>query len=204
MKSTARGSCAAQSESVDTSSLQDRNQIQDCLLRYVRGVDRRNWELVRSAYHVDAYDDHGDYKGGVDGLIDSLARRHATIEQSIHLVSNIRIEFGGPDTALLEAAFTTHQRLNPEAGDARLAYLQDMPIAADQAVQSEVIGRYIDLMTRREGVWRIAQRTVVIEVVRGHVTPRGGGLHGHWTVARRDGEDPVEVGRRQLGLRQEG
>jgi hypothetical protein len=68
---------------MDTTRLQDRLGIQDCLFRYVRGVDRRNWSLVRSAYHPDGYDDHGNYKGGIDGFIESLVRRHETVEQSM-------------------------------------------------------------------------------------------------------------------------
>ena len=51
---------------MDDLRLRDRHEIQECLFRYVRGVDRRNWDLVRSAYHPDAYDDHGNYKGNID------------------------------------------------------------------------------------------------------------------------------------------
>ncbi len=184
----------------DELRIADRMAIQDCLFRYVRGVDRKNWPLVRSAYHSDAYDDHGNYKGGIDGFIESLVRRHATIEQSMHVIGNIVIEFDGPDSALLEAYFITHQRLSPEAGDARLPYLRGGSVGPDQAVETEVVGRYVDRMTRREGTWRIARRTVVFEVVRGQPAPAGGGLRDTWAVGRRDGQDPVERARRELGI----
>ena len=179
---------------------QDRREIEECLLRYVRGVDRKNWDLVRAAYHADAHDDHGNYKGGVDGFIESLIRRHATIEQSMHVVSNVIIEFAGADGALVESYFITHQRLSPEAGDARLAYLRGAPIGVDEAVETEVVGRYVDHMTRRDGAWRIQRRTVVFEVSRGRPAPAGGGLHPHWALSRRDGNDPLDVARRDLGL----
>lgn len=178
----------------------DRREIEACLLRYVRGVDRKNWELVRAAYHPDAHDDHGNYKGGIDGFIESLVKRHATIEQSMHVVSNIAIEFAGPDAALVETYFITHQRLSPEAGDARLPYLRGAPIRPDQAVETEVIGRYVDHMTRRGSAWRIQRRTVVFEVSRGQPAPAGGGLQAHWALSRRDGNDPLELARRELGL----
>ena len=184
----------------DELRLTDRMAIQDCLFRYVRGVDRKDWELVRSAYHPDAYDDHGNYKGGIDGFIESLITRHATIEQSMHVVGNIVIEFDGPDGALLEAYFITHQRLSPAAGDARSAYLRGAPIGPDEAVETEVVGRYVDRMTRRDGAWRIAHRTVVFEVVRGQAAPPGGGLRDNWVIGRRDGNDRIEVARRELGL----
>lgn len=185
---------------MDTLRLADRIEIQDCLNRYIRGVDRRNWDLVRSAYHVDAHDDHGNYKGGIDGFIESLVKRHATIEQSMHVVGNQVIEFDGPDGALVETYFITHQRISPEAGDSRLPYLRGRPIAADQAVETEVIGRYVDRMTRRDGAWRIQRRTVVFEVFRGQPAPAGGGLRSNWAVGTRDGNDPIEVARRELGL----
>jgi len=180
--------------------MEDRQAIQDCLLRYVRGVDRKNWDLVRAAYHPDAHDDHGNYKGGIDGFIESLVTRHAAIEQSMHLVTNITIDFDGPDGALVESYFITHQRMGPAAGDARLPYLRDAAIGPDQAVETEVVGRYVDRFTRRDGAWRIALRQVVFEVFRGHPAPAGGGLHENWVLSRRDGNDPVEVKARELGL----
>ena len=188
---------------MDTLRLQDRMEIQDCLFRYVRGVDRKNWDLVRSAYHTDAHDDHGNYKGVIDGFIEGLVKRHATIEQSMHVIGNIVIEFDGPDSALLEAYFITHQRISPEAGDARLPYLRGKPIAADQAVETEVVGRYVDRMLRKDGVWRIQNRTVVFEVSRGQPAPAGGGLRDNWVIGRRDGNDRLEVMRRELNLPQQ-
>lgn len=50
--------------------LKDRQDIRDCLVRYCRGVDRFDREMVRSAYHPDAMDDHGDFVGGVENFID--------------------------------------------------------------------------------------------------------------------------------------
>ena len=180
--------------------LEDRIAIGDVLHRYIRGVDRRNWELVRSAYHADAYDDHGGYKGDIDGFIAHLIRRHATIEQSMHIVGNMVFEFAGPDAALVETYFVTYQRVSPEAGDARLDYLRGQPIGPDQAVETEVVGRYVDHFIRRDGAWRIAHRTVVAEVLRGIPAPAGGGLAAPWALATRDGNDPIERKRAELGL----
>src|SRR5882724_2908499 len=39
--------------------LLDRQAILDCLHRYTRGVDRLDRQLLLSAYHADAIDDHG-------------------------------------------------------------------------------------------------------------------------------------------------
>jgi len=164
----------------------DRFAIEQALLRYTRGVDRKNWDLVRSAYHVDAHDDHGNYKGNIDGFIDSLVKRHAAIEQSTHLISNITIEFAGADAALVETYFIVHQRMTtPTAGE---------------AVQTEVVGRYVDRFARRDGAWRIARRVVVFEVHRTQPTPPGDGLQQNWVVARRDGKDAMEIARAEMGI----
>ena len=180
--------------------LRDRFEIHQALLRYVRGVDRCDWDLVRSAYHPDAWDDHGAYKGPVDGFIAHTIKRHETIEQSMHVLGQTDIEFAGPHSALAETYFVTYQRHTPQAGDARLAYLRGQAIAADQAVETEVIGRYVDHFTRVGGAWRIAHRTVVFEVSRGQPAPAGGGLRSGFALSRRDGNDPLEMKRAELGL----
>jgi hypothetical protein len=179
--------------------VEDRIAIQDVLYRYARGVDRRDWELVRSVYHPDATDDHGGYRGGVDGLLDYLRARHEHIEQSLHVITNCLVEFDGPDSALVESCFVTFQRVLPDAGAVRLRYRTSRPLGDDEAVQGQAVGRYVDRLERRDGVWRIARRTTVYEVYRGEPAPVGGGLEPGWTQARRDGHDPVEVQGRSLG-----
>lgn len=178
----------------------DRFAIEQALLRYTRGVDRKNWDLVRSAYHADAHDDHGNYKGDIDGFIESLVKRHAVIEQSMHLISNIGIDFAGDDAALVETYFTVHQRLSPAAGDEKNAFVRGRAATADEAVEREVVGRYVDRFARRDGAWRIARRVVVFEVYRAQSAPAGGGLLKHWVVARRDGKDATEVARAEMGI----
>lgn len=186
----------------DTDDLRsaDRFAIEQALLRYTRGVDRKDWDLVRSAYHVDAHDDHGNYKGDIDGFIESLVTRHAGIEQSTHLISNITIEFAGADAALVETYFIVHQRFSPAAGDGRNAYVRGRAATADEAVETEVVGRYVDRFARRGGAWRIARRVVVFEVYRAQPAPAGGGLPKNWVVARRDGKDALEVARAEMGI----
>ena len=50
--------------------LLDRQEIHDCLMRYSRGVDRLDPDLIRSAYHDDAIDDHGMFVGTRDEFVD--------------------------------------------------------------------------------------------------------------------------------------
>lgn len=180
--------------------IEDRLEIQAVLYRYPRGVDRRDWDLVRSTYHPDAYDDHGAYKGNIDGFIESLTKRHETIEQSLHILANCIIEFSGTDSAVVETYMSTYQRLSPAAGDRRLAYLRGVPIGDNEAVETTVLGRFVDLFTQRNGEWRVARRTMIAEVYRGTPAPAGSGLNPNWAGAARDGSDPLDQVRREFGL----
>ena len=41
----------------------DKDDIRDAIYRYARGVDRGDLALIRTAYHADAWDEHGDFAG---------------------------------------------------------------------------------------------------------------------------------------------
>jgi hypothetical protein len=43
--------------------LADRAEIHECMMRYARGMDRRDREVLRSAYHDGAVDDHVGFVG---------------------------------------------------------------------------------------------------------------------------------------------
>ena len=43
-------------------TLLDREAIREAMGRYCRGIDRLDVDLIRSAYHEDAFDDHGPFK----------------------------------------------------------------------------------------------------------------------------------------------
>ena len=44
-------------------ALLDRQEIVDCVLRYARGTDRHDTEILESAYHSDAVIDMGPFVG---------------------------------------------------------------------------------------------------------------------------------------------
>ena len=98
----------------------DKDEIRDAICRYARGVDRGDWDLVRTGYHPDAYDAHGDYRGGIDGFIAWLDERFAGVDNSMHFLGQSLIEFKGPDLALVETYFVS-RRLVPPTGDAAAA-----------------------------------------------------------------------------------
>lgn len=124
--------------------LLDRQAILDCIHRYCRGVDRFDRDLLKSAYHDDAIDDHGVYCGPVDGFIDWALdlhqQQHATTH---HSVFNHSCEIVG-DTAHTETyyMFVANNRQGPVS----LHY-----------------GRYIDRFEKRRGRWAIAERVCLVD-----------------------------------------
>lgn len=131
---------------LEMQSLMDREAIREVLYTYCRGADRCDAEIIRSAYHEDSYDDHGYWKGSghdfADFLADRLLRANS---QTMHSVTNTVVQLDG-DVALCEShVLVTLVRRLPEG------------------VVDLMGARYLDRLERRAGVWKIAERTVVLE-----------------------------------------
>ena len=122
--------------------LLDRMEIHDTLVRYCRGVDRMDGDLVLDVFHPDATDDHGVPRSPKE-FLDAI-KNAAGPHPSMHLTGNELIEFD--DTgAWVESYFVSIQTL--ERADGRYTRSRG--------------GRYVDRFERREGKWRIARRTVL-------------------------------------------
>jgi hypothetical protein len=133
-------------------SAADRLEIQHRIYQFCRAVDRLDLEIARDAFHPDAFDNHGAYQGGVDGLFDWVRTRHATLPVSFHHVGNIFIEFSGPDDARCESYVLTWQSVTPETD------IMGLCGNSGETVELLAAGRYVDHFTRRDGAWRIQKR----------------------------------------------
>ena len=169
--------------------LLNKERIKDNLVSYCRGVDRREWDLVREAYHPDAYDDHGGYKGNVDGFMEWLERRHQTIEQSMHFIGNCKIDFLSDNVAVAETYCVAYQRYGHEALETIKLWLGDEPLQEGKKVVVELLCRYVDRMECRQGVWKIASRIVAIEDVK--AAQQVDRLQQIWALAKRDRSDAL-------------
>lgn len=132
--------------------LLDREEIRECLNRYARGLDRKDFEMIRSVFHPDATDHHGGtiaYSPAGDALIEDWIVRDAKRVFSHHLLINSSIDLDG-DVAHVETYFQLLVGLDPDA-------------AADESTLGLSGGRYIDRFERRDGDWRIATRVLVSE-----------------------------------------
>jgi hypothetical protein len=154
--------------------LADRAAIQDAIYRWCRGVDRLDFEAIRSAFHADAVDHHGAYDGGVDGLVEWIRERHRTIPVSMHFVGNMLIEFTAADEAVVETYCIALQRYPAEARASLVALVG--PMSSEEGCASDLLvaARYVDHMTRRDGEWRIQTRKVVFDATTLMEAPREG------------------------------
>jgi 3-phenylpropionate/cinnamic acid dioxygenase small subunit len=134
--------------------LLDEAAIRDVVHRYARGVDRCDWELVRACFHPDGIDDHGRYRGDVEGFITWLQETLDRFVSASHLIGNVLIEVDG-DTAWAESYCWALHRVKAD----------DAGVVRDHLVNA----RYCDRFERRDGEWKIAERVAVFEPGRNDV-----------------------------------
>ncbi len=128
-----------------------RQEIRDVLIRYTRGIDRMDRELVRSCYHPDAHDDHGPFKGTVDEFLDWVEQALSYFSSTMHFIGNQLVELDG-DVARAESYCVAYHRRAATDGE---------------RAHDLVIGlRYVDRLERRGGEWRIADRLCVFDWTR--------------------------------------
>jgi hypothetical protein len=152
--------------------LHDRHEIYDCLMRYCRGVDRFDREMISSAYHPGALDDHGHFVGPAEELIDRVFALHGKLQRRTqHHITNHRCELAG-DIAHAESYYI-FRSLNAEA-----------------PFHSITSGRYIDRLEKRHGRWGIVARVCTIDILDQQWDPTGNTLDGNHEATSRDRSDP--------------
>ena len=151
-------------------------EIRNVLLRYCRGVDRCDQELVASCYHDDAIDDHGTWQA--EGAVGIAERIVGLVKpgsgRAMHFLGNVTVEVEGT-SAFAESyvlAFRTFDR--------------------DSAahVRTRAV-RFVDRFSLRSGKWRISERVVVDEWNRvDRIVEPQAGLE-ECRFSSKDEEDPV-------------
>ena len=133
--------------STDLSRLQtllERQDISDTLTRFSRGMDRFDRELFLSAFHADAVIAAGSFVGGPVELFEWAQPMHEQGQIATHHnLLNLTVDLDG-DVAHTELYYLFVGRNRDDSNW----------IAG---------GRYIDRLEKRNGEWKIALRTNVIE-----------------------------------------
>ncbi|WP_404434337.1 nuclear transport factor 2 family protein [Microbacterium lacus] len=125
--------------------------IKNLQIRYCRGIDRLDWDLVRSCFHEDAIDDHGRrFRGDIQDFIawgsspGSLSRFAATT----HFTGNQLVELHG-EVAWMESSTRAYHRTFPTSDTPATDWILNL--------------RYVDVVERRHGHWRILDRAIVVD-----------------------------------------
>jgi hypothetical protein len=130
-----------------TERVADMAAIGQVLARYCRAIDRLDAELLESVYWPDARDDHGPFRGDREGFV-AWAMREMRARHSVtaHALNQSLYEFRGD-----RAAVETH-------------YVVRSWGSGDQASIFRILsGRYLDIMEKRDGEWRILNRTTMYD-----------------------------------------
>lgn len=150
----------------------DRQDIAQLFARYCRAVDRMDIELFRTlfcsggGYETAA----GSFNAGdtmdlaeqvIYGTVDKLTAK------TQHFISNFLIEFDAPTRAHSEVYFVAHHRMHAtrESLDGILGQASMQALGGDYTRDYDAIvgGRYIDLLEKHDGVWKIRSRRIVTD-----------------------------------------
>lgn len=127
-------------------ALLDKQAITENMLRYCRGCDRFDLELLKSVYWPEATDDHGAYSGSAIQFAHFVCETKHIYKALSHHISPVLIELDG-DRAKAETYFLC------------------MVVHNDQyemgAAEYMIGGRYMDVCEKRAGEWKILRRTVI-------------------------------------------
>lgn len=153
-----------------------KDAINSALLRYTRGIDRLDGELVASAFHPGAMCvDYGAESHAIEDFVSyAIPRLGAAYSATQHRISNVAIEFDeGHRAAICEAYVLAFHVQQGDKGP-RLHTFN---------------GRYIDHFELRDCEWKIARRTLRVDWSRIEAIDESMG--GTWVESRRDRKDPV-------------
>ncbi len=130
----------------DLKALLDRDRIRQCLERLARGEDRRDGDLVTGALWPDAIADYGIFKGDYAAYVAGVVPGAEEVRNTQHLLGQSYIELDGT-RARVETHVLAYHRVHTGTDD------QDSCIG----------GRYLDVMEKRGGEWRIAERIMLYD-----------------------------------------
>lgn len=124
----------------------EREKIRDCIARLARGEDRRDAARISACYWPDSTSDYGVFKGDFAAYLAWVVPGSPAIPVTQHVLGQSVIELDG-DTALVETQVTSYHRIDMGA----------------EHRDTVIGGRYLDRLEKRDGEWRIAERTMLYD-----------------------------------------
>lgn len=132
-----------------TDQMQDylaKQDIYELCCRYMRGLDRHDPALMREQFWADGWCEYGFFNSPPGEFIDFCMDALKDHVANQHMIGNTLIELEG-DQAYGEVYFQAYHKITGEDG------YEDLTIA----------GRYLDRYERRNGIWKFAYRSEIVD-----------------------------------------
>ena len=149
--------------------LADKFALQELCAKYSRAVDRRDFELLRSLYHPDSTDEHGNMFAGEGGdFVAYVSRTVTQFESTSHYITNMLFAVDG-NTAEGEIYKINYHRTKP-------------PERMEIVTGSRSHDRY----EKRDGVWKFLYRGITLDWAR--QTPVDDAAYTHFAAGSPPGQ----------------
>ncbi len=123
----------------------DRLQLFDLCVRYAYGVDRKDWDVLRSCFTDDAIIDYtatGGERNPLEGTVEFLSQSLQPFVGTQHFRMNHEVEIDG------------------DAASGRMGFYNPMPLQTEHGMLFILYGGwYIDEYRRTPDGWRISHRS---------------------------------------------
>jgi hypothetical protein len=173
----------------DMQMLLAEREVRNVVLRYCRGIDRMDLGLVRSCYHADAEEHHGQFVGGIDEALAAVWEILGTYGSTVHVVGNLLVEID-PDVPAVARCetygvamhFEREDRSGRPGVDIGFRWIDDLVLKRPSPESSPE--------------WRFSRRAAVTEWIRKPGEPGYSPIPERLLRGSRDGTDPLYSPRR--------
>ncbi len=156
-------------------AIADRLAIMDLAAHYMRALDRLDQALLEAQFWPDARLDYGIFQGGAREFAGFCMDALAGHDRNHHMLGQHLIEIEG-DEAHGEVYYQAWHRTTDEHGAKR-----DLVIA----------GRYVERCERRDGVWKYAYRSEIVDWARDDPASDGILAAAPFILGQRKPADPL-------------
>jgi ketosteroid isomerase-like protein len=128
----------------------DEHALRKLVHAYCRAVDRGDIAALRQLYHPDAVDAHGAFSTGwVDGFFEQLVASRPYIRAMAHNITTANFAIDG------------------NAAEGEIYNIAVHTLAGKERDVDLIIGgRYLDKYQKRDGTWKLLERTIVTDWAR--------------------------------------
>ena len=135
----------------------DRSELEELSGTYMRGLDRRDPDLLRAVFHPDATTHYGAFRGDPEEFVAMAMGALSTHEANQHILGQINLWF---------AADVAGDPVRRASGEVYFQAFHRVVQGGGERSDVFICGRYVDRYECRDGEWRMTHRTEVVDWAR--------------------------------------